>query len=111
MTALQGESVPTNRPFSYSTKEPGSSVVFIHFIQEVQLICIEREIIKHLASHATDRFRPMSGLISAARQYEDFHRELDARVKLLDEKLVGRWNQGDIDLYLPGWNYEAHASL
>ena len=34
----------------------------------------------------------MSGLISAARQYEDFHRALDARVKLLDEKLVGRWN-------------------
>ena len=25
-----------NRPFSYSTKEPGSKVIFIHFIREVR---------------------------------------------------------------------------
>ena len=52
----------------------------------MESLSIEREIIKHLTSHATDRFRPMSGLISAARQYEYFHRALDARVKLLDGK-------------------------
>ena len=28
--------VPTNRPFSYSTKESGSSDIFIHFIREVR---------------------------------------------------------------------------
>ena len=58
-------------------------------------IDIERETIKHLTSHATDRFRPVSRLISAARQYEDFHVALDTRVKILDEKLAGRWNYED----------------
>ena len=51
---------------------------------------LEREIITHLTSHATDRFRPISGLISAAGQYENFHPALDARVKLLGERLEGR---------------------
>ena len=30
-----------NRPFSYSTKEPGSSDIFIHFIREVRLMALE----------------------------------------------------------------------
>ena len=64
----------------------------INLIQKANQFSLEIEIIKHHTSHATDRLCPIPGLISAARKYEDFHPALDARVKLLDKKLVGRWN-------------------